>query len=277
MLRSAEAALQRVHGMYNTQLFALMGFRMEFPRFSAAIQDRFLADVFADNPLSPYLNIRLKDARKRLTDAESFTAQTYYVFAIAAIEDYIRSFSRELDGLGLSTAQPAAKEETLERLCGYLGRTPEQLIGAQESVTVTYLRRRRNCYVHNRGIPNRSLCKLIAASGADLNSFWANHPRTLLPHAIDFSTEDLDMHDQRELINVLFILRVVLEQIDAALLVAFGDNMMLAEQARFETKSAGSWNGKIKDDKRVRKVIAHLRAVFRANPSDVPRFEALVR
>lgn len=177
--------------------------------FSPNVGNLFTPDVFAQNSMSSRINVKLSDLPAFQNSNETFTFGAYFSTSYEVISYYIKD-SLELLNLINSTTFKEIENNQLEEkyrltlISSNCTEVPIEIIQ-----TLQYIRLRRNHFTHLNQEVTVSFENLINNHGNNLNAFWSGAITKL-----DFTSLDVLTFKEEETIDLLKIIRIIVQKLD---------------------------------------------------------------
>lgn len=179
--------------------------------FTNKANDLYTTDLFASNSYAPKIHVTFAKLPQFIDQNQTLNFGAYFSFSYEFLSSYIEdvmTIISEINGVTLTAnEQKKDLEKQLNKLiekCG-LGTPPTEIID-----TITYFRLRRNYFTHILESMNNKFIDLVNNKGNSLNTFWNNSITEL-----DFTNNNVDQFKETETIELLKIIRITLESLDA--------------------------------------------------------------
>ncbi len=177
-------------------------------RLGDAAHQLYLPDIFADNEYAPRINIRVGDIEQFEAERDRFTFGSYvstsYEFASSFLAD-ATSLLRSANSSFRAANGDSPESRYWNTLSSSSCTTPPDEVKR----TLEYIRLRRNVFIHLDSSPSPRLSNLITDHGSALNAYWTGSVQEL-----DFTSTDVTTFQERESVDLLLLLRVVVETLD---------------------------------------------------------------
>ena len=152
-------------------LFARTELRTRFQNFAPEIGNAFLPTVFANNPYAPKINIQIDQVPGFEADHERVTFGAYistsYEIASSYLEDAIELLS-QCNGATFKGQNERSPEATYWKTLAASNCAPPD---AELRMTLTYIRLRRNHFIHLATSLSNRPTQLLKNDGPNLNNY----------------------------------------------------------------------------------------------------------
>jgi hypothetical protein len=192
-------------------LFASEELRRGLSRLGKSAQALHLPDIFGGNEYAPKIHIRVGDVDSFEAERDRFTSGSYVSTSYELTSSYLTdavSLLRSTNPAFQTGTGRSPEEQYWNTLSASSCTTPPK----EDCWTLEYIRLRRNVFIHLAAEPSQSLKNLISNRGPSLNSYWSSSIREL-----DFTSPDILSFRERESIDLLQILRIIVERLDGNL------------------------------------------------------------
>lgn len=206
--------------------------------FGPKVADQFTPDLFNKNPFSSKINVTLKQLRDFQIENEQFTLAVYFSTCYETASGYYELAHDLLSEINSATYMLSNSNNPESTLYKSLAASGYALPDFELIETLSYIRFRRNHFIHLSATPNTPFSNLIHGRGTALNSYWGS--RTPPQNRLDFSSDQIQHFAREEVIQLLGHIMIIFEELDghiASLLDRNGVLTYLAKQ-RFGNKSA---------------------------------------
>lgn len=247
-------------------LFTSEEVTLKLSGFSSTALQNYTTDLFYLNQFSSRIHVqgsRLQNFYDRSKSA-TFGSLSSTAYEIAA--NYLKDIFHQIVGLnaltGIAWNNRQEPERNLSRLFHTMGVAPPSHI----LPTFSYLRHKRNHFIHIMNVPNAAATGFIAAQSTSLNNYWVNSAKISNTNFADVT--QLTTFDQNRTIEMLYMLRIVLLEIDKFIiqqLTASGIISFLLHQ-EYDTKPS-RLNADIRKT-RVKNIIGLARTRFGRNVTE---------
>lgn len=226
----------------------------------------YTPDLFAQNVMAPRINVRINELPKFQELNQKFTFGAYLSTSYEVFSNYLLD-SLELLKVFNSATFISTNDNQIEEKYALTLASSGCAPPTRELIdTIKYIRLRRNLFTHIAETISTQLDGHILAQGATLNTYW-NAAITDL----DFQNTDVINFEEGETIDLLKLLRIIIETLDSNLASTLSINGMVTYIAteQFATKPQKLNIEVIKE--RVRKVKKLGKIIFETtlNDSDI--------
>jgi hypothetical protein len=180
--------------------------------FGANVGRLYTPDVFAQNAMAPRINVTIADLPAFQNLNQTFTFGAYISTSYEVVSYYLRDSLELLHEFNPLTFQQTEHRQLEEKYSLTLVSSNCTPVPREVIDTLKYIRLRRNHFTHLAETVDTTLETLIINSGNTLNAFWAA-ARTHL----DFSSINVLTFQEEETIDVLKILRIIVQTLDTNL------------------------------------------------------------
>jgi hypothetical protein len=179
--------------------------------FTNKANDLYTTDLFASNSYAPKIHVTFAKLPQFIGQNQTLNFGAYFSFSYEFLSSYIEdvlTIISEINGVTLTAnEQKKDLERQLNKLiekCG-LGTPPAEIID-----TISYFRLRRNYFTHILESMNNKFIDLVNNKGNALNTYWNTSITEL-----DFTNNNVDQFNETETFELLKIIRITLESLDA--------------------------------------------------------------
>lgn len=204
-------------------LFASEEIDRRLSDFSEEIGHHFTSQVFANNSKSKRIYVTLDKLPDFKNNNEKFTFGAYFSTSYEIVTGYLESILNLLKSISGPTFVISKKDTPEESLQESLRLSNFQLPDIELIETLSYMRLRRNNFTHLHTKPNNPLSTLITNRGSSLNSYWGGSISKL-----DFTNTNLNDYTELETIDLLKVLRLIVEKLDECLAGSINANDIIA-------------------------------------------------
>ncbi|PCJ84764.1 MAG: hypothetical protein COA57_08720 [Flavobacteriales bacterium] len=180
--------------------------------FGTNAHSLFTPDVFAQNSMASRINVTIGDLPRFQELNQTFTFGAYISTSYEVISYYLRDSLDYLQSIEPLTFQLTNDRQLEEKYSLTLTSSGCSPIQRELIDTLKYIRLRRNHFTHLADGLDPHFANLIATSGITLNNFWAG---TII--GLDFTSTNVLMFNESETIDILMLLRIIVERLDAYL------------------------------------------------------------
>lgn len=193
----------------------------------------FTPDLFTDNIMAPRINVRIKDLSSFQELNQKFTFGAYISTSYEVTSYYLKDSLEILSEFNSNSFIPTNNNQLEEKYLLTLTSSNCSLPSREIIDTIKYIRLRRNLFTHLSDTISTPLNALIVNQGTNLNTFW----RTALTE-LDFTNSDVLNFKEAETIDLLKILRIIVETLDINLANNLSTDGMITYLAKkqFESK-----------------------------------------
>lgn len=232
-------------------------------QFGSEEGDLFTPDLFQDNIMAPRINVKIKDLPSFQELNQKFTFGAYISTSYEVTSYYLKD-SLDILRLFNPSSFVSTNDNQLEEKYILTLTSSGCSVPSREIIdTIKYIRLRRNLFTHLSESISPQLNNLIISQGANLNSYWTSALTDL-----DFQNTDVLNFEEGESIDLIKLLRIIVETLDLNLaqnLSTIGMITYLAKE-QFELKPQRI-NADIVEQ-RIRKIKKIGKAVFGVNLMD---------
>lgn len=204
--------------------------------FGPKLSDQFTSDLFSKNPYSPKINVTLDKLRNFQLENEDFTLAAYFSTCYEVASGYYDLIIELLSEINSTTFVRSNDRRPELELYNSLVGSGYSLPDYELIETLTYIRLRRNHFIHLNGTLKETFSNLIRDRGVDLNNYWGR--RNPPQNRLDFSSNNIHNFEHEEVIQLLGLIMIIFEELDghiASLLDKRGVLTYIAKQ-RFGTR-----------------------------------------
>jgi hypothetical protein len=177
--------------------------------FGPNVGKLFTPDVFAQNPMAPRINVKISELPTFQDLNQTFTFGAYFSTSYEVVSYYIEDSIDLLSVINSNTFQLTNDRQLEEKYKLTLASSNCTAIPIEIIQTLKYIRFRRNHFTHlSDGISNQ-FNTLITTSGITLNTFWSSAITSL-----DFTSLNVLKFEEGETIDLLKILRIIVQTLD---------------------------------------------------------------
>jgi hypothetical protein len=253
-------------------LFARSELRARFDTFNVGdVGELFVKSVFAKNVYAPKINIRIFEVPSFEADNEQVTFGAYVSTSYETITGYLVEALELFQKTNSASfrqpkkrKRPTPEDTYWDTLSASACSTPPQEL----LLTLRYIRLRRNHFVHLAGSLTPLFNRLIQDHGDALNRYW--HPTA---QQLDFTASDVARFRERESIDLVMLLRIVVQRLDQHLASQLSpDGVVEFVTARLFASAPSRINSEVLRE-RVRRINTNLKRDFGCQdpPVDVER------
>ena len=195
-------------------LFARSQLRTTFDNFKISDAGHlFLKSAFAKNRYAPKINIRIDQVQPFESEHERVTFGAYvstsYETTAAGYISAALDVLKNTNSASFVLKQKKTPEDTYWNTLSASGCTNPAL---ELRLTLSYIRQRRNHFIHLAPSLTQTLTNLIQHQGSALNAYWRPTIREL-----DFTSTTVTHFSERESIDLLMLLRIIIQRLDGHL------------------------------------------------------------
>ncbi len=180
--------------------------------FGVEAQKLYTPDVFANNSMAPRINVTIGDLAKFQDLNQKFTFGAYISTSYEVTSYYLKDSLEFLQKLEPATFQLTYNKQLEEKYSLTLASSGCSPVQRELIDTLKYIRLRRNHFTHLADSLDTHFTNLITNSGTSLNSFWSSVITNL-----DFTNSNVLTFDEAETIDILKLLRIIVESLDTHL------------------------------------------------------------
>jgi hypothetical protein len=184
--------------------------------FGPNVGNLFTPDVFAQNSMAPRINVKISDLPTFQNLNQTFTFGAYLSTSYEVVSYYIKDSLKLLNLINPTTFQLTYNKQLEEKYQLTLISSSCTTVPIEIIQTLKYIRLRRNHFTHLGSEVSNSFKNLIINSGNNLNIFWSGAITKL-----DFTSLDVLTFREEETIDLLKILRIVVQTLDENLATNF--------------------------------------------------------
>jgi hypothetical protein len=193
-------------------------------------------DTFNRNPFVEKHNIKLGKLTEEHEKTNKTLIEGIYLLTFSYYESYLKAimeFSCLVDNTIPALEEKLDIEENDNTLIDKIinrTRIDKSKVDLRELLTLDYLRLRRNRVIHrNSESISRSLNELIKNEGKILNEYWNKKLRTGLQEIDFYSKEKANDINFNFIIDIINILRIIIEHFDWQILNALGEEKVVKQ------------------------------------------------
>lgn len=225
--------------------------------FSLKAGELYTPDLFANNVMAQRINVTINNLPKFQELNEKFTFGSYISTSYEVTGCYLLDSLEILNQFNPNKFVPTNNSQLEEKYFLSLNSSgcilpPRELID-----TLKYIRLRRNLFIHISDSISDPLTNLIQTKGAALNSYWR---QTLT--GLDFENANVLAFEEAETIDMLKLLRIIVETLDANLANNLSKEGIINFLAQEQFASKPQRINADVISKRIRKIKALGRATF---------------
>lgn len=184
----------------------------------------YTPDVFAQNSMAPRINVKISELSSFQNLNQTFTFGAYFSTSYEVVSNYIEDSIKLLNTINPTTFQLTIDSMLEEKYRLTLASSNCSAVPIELIQTLKYIRLRRNHFTHLSDQLTPVFSSLIISEGNNLNSFWASVIKKL-----DFKNLDVLKFEEEETIELLKILRIIVQRLDENL----GNNLSHSGIAAF--------------------------------------------
>lgn len=191
-------------------LFNREELKQKLSNFSSSANPLFTTDLFSKNQYAPKIHVTFKKLSNFQVQNETLNFGAYFSFSYEFFSSYIDDVTTIIERInGVTLTAREKKKDPEKRLkkiidkCGH-GSPNQELFD-----TIAYCRLRRNYFTHVLGTLNSKFQDIVNNKGTGLNKYW-----TSVRSSLDFTLHNVDEFEESETIELLKILRIILETVD---------------------------------------------------------------
>jgi hypothetical protein len=213
-------------------LFAERELERQLEDFSPAVGKLYTSDVFARNEFAPKIHVTIEKLPDFQNRNRTFTFGTYFSTSYEVASEYYDSALALIEACYPNKLQRVAKginkkgqKATLSIENAYyetLKASGCVLPDLEVIHTLSYIRFRRNTFIHIGDELSEFFQDLITSRGVDLNKYWGSALRR-----IDFTSTAVFRFEKDETIELLKLLRIIIERLDDALVKSLNPKWIL--------------------------------------------------
>lgn len=180
--------------------------------FGPGIQSAYMTDLFSKNPHAEKIHVRLSQVPTILIENRYSTFGAYFSTTYEIASGFFPKaleLLQETTGIDSVKREKEGPESHYRRDLTHRGMIdlPERALG-----TFSYCRYRRNAFIHQDNLANNNFLDFVKNKGHFLNSAWSTSKGD-----IDFSKSTIESLSQGETIDMIKLLRISIEDLDAHL------------------------------------------------------------
>ena len=206
------SALVDLNDQLQFYFFMNQEMRQKIDGFNPELGSQFNPKLFSENPFAPSINVSLDQLRDFQFENVEFTSAAYFATSYEVGSGYynlIHGLLSEINSNSYIRSNGNIPELVLYQsldMSGY------PLPDYELIETLSYIRLRRNHFIHLRSTLTPSFSDIINDRGNALNAYWQakNPPQDRL----DFSSEEIQRFEYDEVIQLLGLIRIVLDELD---------------------------------------------------------------
>ena len=177
--------------------------------FGENAKELYLPDIFAQNYMASRLNIKLGKLPEFQSQNQTFTFGAYISTSYEITSYYLKDSLKLLQEFNPSTYQPSNNGQLEEKYISILINSGYLVVQREIINTLKYIRLRRNHFTHLSTDLKPIFSDLIKEKGDTLNIYWSNAINSL-----DFSSTDVSIFNEEETIEMIKLLRIIIERLD---------------------------------------------------------------
>lgn len=177
--------------------------------FGSNVGPLYTPDVFANNSMAPRINVTIDELPKFQKLNEKFTFGAYISSSYEVTSYYLRDSLELLHQFNPNTFILTNNNQLEEKYLLTLSSSRCTLPTRELIDTIKYIRLRRNLFTHIADTISTQLENLIDTKGAILNAYWSGALTSL-----DFMSKDVLKFQESETIDLLKLLRIIVETLD---------------------------------------------------------------
>lgn len=177
--------------------------------FGPNVGNLFTPDVFAQNPMAPRINVKISDLPSFQNLNQTFTFGAYFSTSYEVVSYYVEDSIELLSIINSTSFQLTNNRQLEEKYRLTLATSNCTAVPIEIIQTLKYMRFRRNHFTHLSDEVSSQFNSLITTSGNNLNAFWRSAITTL-----DFASLDVLKFEESETIDLLKILRIIVQTLD---------------------------------------------------------------
>lgn len=231
--------------------------------FGSKAGELYTPDLFVNNVMAPRINVTINELPKFQELNEKFTFGAYISTSYEVTSYYLRDSLDILCQFNPSTYVVTNDNQLEEKYVLTLNSSSCTLPPRELIDTIKYIRLRRNLFTHIADSISTPMNNLIQTQGANLNSYWS-HTLT----GLDFESTDVLDFGESETIDILKLLRIIVETLDENLANNLSKEGIITFLAHEQFASKPQRINAIVVKERIRKIIALGQAVFGVNLID---------
>lgn len=169
----------------------------------------YLPDIFAQNNMAQRLNVTLGKLPEFQLQNQTFTFGAYIATSYEVASYYLEDSLELLKEFNPSTYQSNSNGQIEEKYFLTLVDSGYSSINREIIDTLKYIRLRRNHFTHLSTTLKPVFNDLITQEGNNLNTYWSSAINSL-----DFSSTDVEIFNEEETIEIIKLLRIIVEELD---------------------------------------------------------------
>jgi len=194
-------------------LFTSEELNRQLSNFTDKAKENYTIDLFKNNVYAPQIHVKTIELPKFQRDNKHQTFGAYFSTCYEISSNYFKDVFDTLKSFNsLRSYNWDRNLEPEKNLINLLAHESLPLIPVEILDTYTYLRLRRNHFTHLSTSPNPRMLRHIAANGYNLNTYWRSKDAI---RVLDFTNIAIEAFTQDETIELIKILRICLNEIDA--------------------------------------------------------------
>ena len=194
-------------------LFNQEELNQKLENFSDSANELYTTDLFNQNKYSSKIHVTFEKLPDFQDQNRTLNFGAYFSFSYEFLSSYIDdviSLIEHLNGVNLSNSQKRKEPEKQLKLI--INACSNNLPDAELFDTIKYCRLRRNYFTHILETLNNKFQDLVTNKGVHLNNFWTSARQEL-----DFTQTNVDEFKEIETIDLIKIIRIVLQEMDSFL------------------------------------------------------------
>lgn len=180
--------------------------------FGPNVGKLYTPDVFAQNPMAVRIFVKIEDLSNFQNLNQTFTFGAYFSTSYEVVSYFLEDSLDLLKKINSSTFQLTNDNQIEEKYKSTLVSSNCTAVPLEIIQTLKYIRYRRNHFTHLAEEISNQFEALITSNGASLNTYWSTAITTL-----DFSSLDVLKFEEGETIDLLKILRIIVQFLDTNL------------------------------------------------------------
>lgn len=180
--------------------------------FGSKAGELYTPDLFAENAMAPRINVTIKELSRFQKLNEKFTFGAYISTSYEVASYYLQDSLEVLKRFNPNSYVVTNDNQLEEKYFLTLNSSSCTLPSRELIDTIKYIRLRRNLFTHIADSISAPMKNLIQTQGANLNSYWSH---TL--NSLDFESTNVLDFGEEETIDILKLLRIIVETLDANL------------------------------------------------------------
>lgn len=179
----------------------------------------YTTDVFAQNPMAPRLNVTLRKLPDFQKSNQTFTFGAYISTSYEVVSNYLNDSIELLSEINATNFQLTNDNQPEEKYTRTLTSTGCSPVPREVIDTLKYIRLRRNHFTHLSTSLSNQFSLFISTTGSILNTYWAGTINSL-----DFTNANILEFNEDETVEILEILRIIVQTLDKHLAANFSNN-----------------------------------------------------